>query len=268
MEHGIPDGPSDVQQLMSEHLQALSRLVAGGLTDPAAAPAAPSAAQAPPDTRISYHFGLEAIAAAIDEALADAREEILTAQPDGPRPGPVLDEALESVRRQIAGGIAMRTLYQHTTRFDEATKNYVRTVSDYGVQVRTLAEFYDRMIIVDGSVAFISANESRTNAVAIREPAVVRFLKDIFERSWDRARPFPFVSTHATRAAEQVIPSLRKSISKLLVSGYPDKQIARRLGISERSLQGHIAAMKQELGAHTRIQFGYELGRQETTLIL
>lgn len=268
MEHGIPDGPSGVQQLMSEHLQALSRLVAGGLADSAATSAAPSAAEAPPDTRISYHFGLEAIAAAIDEALSGARKEILTAQPDGPRPGPILDEALESVRRQIAGGIAMRTLYQHTTRFDEATKSYVRTVSDYGVQVRTLAEFYDRMIIIDGSVAFISANEDRTNALAIREPAIVRFLEDIFERSWDRARPFPFVSTHATRAAEQVIPSLRNSISKLLVSGYPDKQIARRLGISERSLQGHIAAMKQELGAHTRIQFGYELGRKETTLIL
>ncbi len=268
MEPGIPDGPNGVQQLMSEHLQALSRLVAGGLAEPAAAPAGTPTAQTPPDTRIRYHHGLEAIAAAIDEALADARKEILTAQPDGPRPGPVLDEALESVRRQIAGGIAMRTLYQHTTRFDEATKNYVRTVSDYGVQVRTLAEFHDRMIIVDESVAFISANESRTDAIAIREPAIVRFLTDIFERSWDRAQPFPFVSTHATRAAEQVIPSLRNSISKLLISGYPDKQIARRLGISERSLQGHIAAMKQELGAHTRIQFGYELGRNETTLIL
>ncbi|MEW2065627.1 LuxR C-terminal-related transcriptional regulator [Streptomyces sp. NPDC007346] len=266
MEREISEGPNGVQQLMVEHLQALSRLVAGG--PPSASAATTTAEEAPADPSIEYHYGLEAIATAIDEALAGARKEILTAQPDGPRPGPVLDEALASVRRQIEEGVAMRTLYQHTTRFDEATKKYVRTVSDYGVQVRTLAEFYDRIIIVDESVAFISANESRSNAIAIREPAIVRFLRDIFERSWDRAKPFPFVSTHAARAAEQVIPSLRKSIGKLLIAGYPDKQIARRLGISERSLQGHIAAMKHELGAHTRIQFGYELGRNETTLIL
>ncbi|MCG7523704.1 LuxR C-terminal-related transcriptional regulator [Streptomyces sp. OfavH-34-F] len=261
MEHKVPDGPSDVQQLMSEHLEALSRLVADS---PAAAPEAPAV----PDPLIRHHHGLDAINAAIDEALAGAREEILTAQPDGPRPGPVLDQALESVRRRLAGGVAMRTLYQHTTRFDEATKNYVRTVSDYGARVRTLDEFHDRLIIIDESVAFVSANENRTHAVAIREPAVVRFLKGTFERSWDRANPFPFLSTNAAKAAEQVIPSLRKAIRKLLVAGYPDKQIARRLGISERSLQGHIAAMKQDLGAHTRIQLGYELGRNETTLIV
>ncbi|WP_425428440.1 LuxR C-terminal-related transcriptional regulator [Streptomyces violens] len=51
------------------------------------------------------------------------------------------------------------------------------------------------------------------------------------------------------------------------MGGYSDKRIARRLGISERSLQGHIAAMKQELGAHTRVQLGYLLARNETTFV-
>ncbi|WP_330330525.1 LuxR family transcriptional regulator [Streptomyces sp. NBC_00536] len=264
MERKTPDGPERAQQLMAEHLQALSRLIADS---PAGVVPAP-VAQAPADPRISYHHGLEAIGEAIRASLAEARTEILTAQPDGPRPGPVLDEALESVRRQIEGGVAMRTLYQHTTRFDEATKNYVRAVSDLGVQVRTLAEFHDRLIIVDETVAFISANDSRTDAIGIREPAIVRFLRDVFDRSWDRAKPFPFISTHAAKAADEVIPSLRQSIGKLLVAGYPDKQIARRLGISDRSLQGHIASMKQELGALTRIQFGYALARNETTLIV
>ncbi|UQA92144.1 LuxR C-terminal-related transcriptional regulator [Streptomyces halobius] len=222
----------------------------------------------PEEPRISYLHGLDAIRSAIDEALNGAHREILTAQPDGPRPGPVLDTALESVRRHIEAGVAMRTLYQHTTRFDEATKNYVRAVTNYGVRIRTLAEFFDRLIIVDDSVAFISANESRTTGLAIREPAIVRFLKDTFERSWDRAKSFPFVPLHAAKAADDVIPSLRESISRLLISGYSDKRIARRLGISERSLQGHIATMKQQLGAHTRLQLGYLLGRDETTLVL
>ncbi|MBZ4017122.1 LuxR family transcriptional regulator [Streptomyces purpurogeneiscleroticus] len=251
---------------MAAQLDELSRLTVGrpidGIGGAQEAPAAPA------ESGICHLDGLDVIEGAINEALAGARREILTAQPDGPRPGPVLEKALEAVRRHIEAGVAMRTLYQHSTRFDEATKKYVRAVSDYGVRVRTLAEFFDRLIVVDDAVAFISANESRTHAIAIREPAVVRFLKDTFERSWDRAKEFPFVPLHAAKAAGEVIPSLRESISRLLIGGYSDKRIARRLGISERSLQGHIAAMKQEHGAHTRVQLGYLLARNETTFVL
>ncbi|GGX06348.1 helix-turn-helix transcriptional regulator [Streptomyces chartreusis] len=216
---------------------------------------------------IRYIHGLTDISEAINEALSGATREILTAQPDGSRPSGVLKDALESVRRHISAGVAMRTLYQHSTRFDEATKEYVREVTRLGASVRTLDEFFDRLVIVD-DVAFIAANEDRTSAAAVREPAVVRFLRDTFDRSWDRAQPFPFVPHHAAKAADEVIPAIRTSIKRLLIEGYPDKQIARRLGISERSLQTHIASMKQELGARNRLQMGYLLGRNGTTFVL
>jgi DNA-binding NarL/FixJ family response regulator len=216
---------------------------------------------------IRYIHGLADISEAINEALSGATREILTAQPDGSRPSGVLKDALESVRRHISAGVAMRTLYQHSTRFDEATKEYVREVTRLGASVRTLDEFFDRLVIVD-DVAFIAANEDRTSAAAVREPAVVRFLRDTFDRSWDRAQPFPFVPHHAAKAADEVIPAIRTSIKRLLIEGYPDKQIARRLGISERSLQTHIASMKQELGARNRLQMGYLLGRNGTTFVL
>jgi DNA-binding CsgD family transcriptional regulator len=52
---------------------------------------------------------------------------------------------------------------------------------------------------------------------------------------------------------------------RLLIEGYPDKQIALRLGISERSLQSHIAYMKRELGAQNRMQMGYLWGKAKGT---
>lgn len=216
---------------------------------------------------VRYLNGMQSIGQAIDQALSAVRREILTAQPDGARPSAVLKDALERVRRQIAAGISMRTLYQHTTRFDEATKEYVRAVTEYGAQVRTLEEFFDRLIIVD-DIAFISANEDRTTAIAISEPTIVRFLRDTFDKAWDRAKEFPFVPLHAAKAADEVVPAIRESISRLLVEGYSDKAIARRIGISERSLQAHIAAIKQELGAGNRLQLGYLLGRNEATFVI
>ncbi len=212
------------------------------------------------DSGVRRLHGLPEINAAIREALDGAGTEILTAQPDGPRPKEVLDTALASVRRQIAQGVSMRTIYQHSARFDEATKSYVRTVTDYGVQVRTLTEFFDRMIIIDRSTVFIAANPERTDASMITEPSVVRFLIDVFERSWDRAGPFPFVPNHAARAAPEVIPPIRQAIRHMLTEGHSDKVVARRLGISERSLQAHIARIKDELGAKNRTHLGYLLG--------
>ncbi|MER6448645.1 helix-turn-helix transcriptional regulator [Streptomyces venezuelae] len=209
--------------------------------------------------------GLPAINAAIRASLAGARSEILTAQPDGPRPKEVLDAALESVRFQVGNGISMRTIYQHSARFDEATKSYVRAVMGYGAKVRTLTEFFDRLIIIDGSTAFIAANAERTVAAVITEPAVVRFLIDVFERSWDRAAPFPFVPNYAAQAASEVISPIRATIRQLLAEGHSDKVIARRLGISERSLQAHIAHIKENLGAKNRTHLGYLLGHAEAS---
>ncbi|MFD5419255.1 LuxR C-terminal-related transcriptional regulator [Streptomyces sp. NPDC127069] len=248
---------------LATHLGLLAQEAAQQAARPAPAPAvgAPPAEEAV-GPGVRYLHGLDSISAAIEEALGSVRRDILTAQPDGARPSAVLKDALESVRRQISAGIAMRTLYQHTTRFDEATKEYVRAVTEHGAQVRTLEEFFDRLIIVDDT-AFISANEDRTTAISITEPTIVRFLRDTFDKAWDRAEPFPFVPLHAAKAAAEVVPAIRESISRLLVEGYSDKVIARRMGISERSLQAHVAALKQELGAHNRLQLGYLLGRYD-----
>jgi DNA-binding NarL/FixJ family response regulator len=255
--HGLTKSEEFVRG-MAKHLTDLSRLVdeqASRLHDV-------SFAAASRNSDVREIHGLSAIGQAIDDALSSSRREILTAQPDGPRPREVLDDALESVRRHVAAGVVMRTLYQHTTRFDEATKEYVQEVTRLGASVRTLDEFFDRLIIVD-DVAFIAPNADRTSAVAVSEPAIVSFLRDMFNRSWDRAKPFPFVPNHAAMAAREVMPAMRDSIKRLLIKGYPDKQIARRLGISERSLQSHIAGMKRELKAHNRMQMGYLWGRAE-----
>jgi hypothetical protein len=249
--------------MVADFLAQLSRQARNQVTDGATTAAGGGACQC-----VVHLQGLEEINRTIQRTLAGARQEILTAQPDGPRPRAVLDDALESVRRQISGGVSMRTLYQHTTRFDEATKDYVRTVEAYGVQVRTLAEFFDRLIVIDRATAFISVNDERTTAAMITDSSVVRFLTDVFERSWDRAEPFPFVPIHAAQAAPEVIPAIRDSIRLLLVEGHSDKVIARRLGISERTLQGHVAQIKDALGAKNRLHLGYLLGRAETVLVL
>ncbi|PZH00276.1 LuxR family transcriptional regulator [Streptomyces sp. NTH33] len=212
---------------------------------------------------ITYIQGIPEIQATIQRAVDRSTSEILTAQPEGPRPEAVLQDALSGVRGRIAAGVSMRTLYQHSTRFDEPTKEYVRAVTGYGVQVRTLAEFFDRVIIVDRKLAFIPGNADRTTAVLVTEPAIVRFLVDIFERAWDRAEPHPFLPVRAAEAATDIMPAMRDAICKLLTEGKSDREIARRLGFSLRSLQSHVARLKDQYGAQHRLQLGYLMAIEE-----
>ncbi|WP_158574014.1 LuxR C-terminal-related transcriptional regulator [Streptomyces triticagri] len=203
------------------------------------------------------------IRAAIHDALRAARYQILTAQPDGPRPSSTLDDAYHAVREHLERQVSMRTLYQHSTRFCEATKRYVQTVTAHGAQVRTLAELFDRLIIIDDAAAFIPDNAERTTATEIREPSVVRFLTDVFDKAWDRAEPYPFHPVRVADAASEVVPDIRSTIRRLLVEGRSDKEIARRLGVSLRSVQGHISWLRDRYGAHHRFQLGYLMGYEE-----
>ncbi|MFC1417836.1 helix-turn-helix transcriptional regulator [Streptacidiphilus cavernicola] len=207
--------------------------------------------------------GLPNISAAIDAEVDSARKEILTAQPDGPRPPSTLTDALASIEDKVKSGVTMRTLYQHTARFDEATKEYVRSVTEIGAEVRTLSEFFERLLVFDRRVAFIPCTADRTRALRITHPALVGFLSDDFGRAWDRAAAYPFVPNHSALAAAEVLPDLRYSIKRLLIRGHSDAAIARRLGISSRSLQSHIQRIKQDLGAVNRLQLGFLLALED-----
>lgn len=219
--------------------------------------------------RIRYIDGPETVQDTISDALRRAKREILTAQPDEPGPGAGLDRLHAAVREPLARGVALRTLFQHSARFSEPTKKYVQQIIAQGdVEVRTLPEFFDRLILVDGEVAFIPGafspgREHSHSAALIRDGAVVAFLRGVFEKAWVRAERFPFRPVRAADAAREVVPDVRQAIKALLVEGRSDKAIARRLGMSLRSVQGHIASLREQYGAQHRFQLGYRMAHGE-----
>jgi DNA-binding CsgD family transcriptional regulator len=210
---------------------------------------------------VQYYHGAPQVNDEVLTEIAAARTEILVARPEGACQSSLHLSALEAVRRNADRGVAMRLLYRHATRFDETTKSYVRAVSEYGVEVRTLAELFDTVIVIDRTVAFVAASPQRTSVARVSDPTVVRFMVDVFERSWDRAEFSPFQPTRAADAAPEIVPGIHQTVQRLLIEGHPDVMIARRLGISVRSLQNHISRIKQQLGAKNRVHLGFLLGR-------
>ncbi len=196
----------------------------------------------------------------IQAELADCQYDLLTAQPHGRRPERILGEPLRRDLETLERGIRMRTLYQHVARHSPPTREYVARVTAHGAEVRTLDEFFKRLIVIDRRLAIIPGEGGDEVALAIREKSLVGYLVDIFERSWERALPF---TDNETQTANNIATDTRRMTVRMLVEGHSDPASAKRLGVSTRTYAGYIAALKDEYGVETRFQLGYAMGRND-----
>jgi DNA-binding CsgD family transcriptional regulator len=198
---------------------------------------------------------LGAVREVIEEAARLCTEQVLTSQPGGGRRAEVLAEAIGRDEDMLHRGVAMRSIYQHTARYDAPTIAYVERVAPLGAQVRTLGDNLMRMIVFDSDLGIMEVPDDRYSAVVIREPNIVNFMVSAFDRAWITAEPFP--TSFARREVKLVSEDLRQLIVTLLSEGRDDKSIARRLGMSERTCQRYVRDIMLQLGAKTRFQAGY-----------
>ena len=257
-----PEDPSSVQsRVVSPLSQEAAKLLAessqwnaafGGL-----AQSFRRAPQASASNAITYLRGA-VIDGFLTQLLAECEEELLTAQPEARRDPQTLAKAALRDIALVERGAKMRTLYQHSARRSSSTHKYVAAVCARGAEVRTLDEFFNRMIVVDRRVAVIPHQDQAMVAVVVREPAVVEYLVDVFDRAWERARPF---TNRDTSLLKDIASEQRAMTMRMLIEGHADPVSAKRLGVSPRTYAGYVAELKSEYEADTRFQLGYTMGR-------
>ncbi|MGF1432461.1 LuxR family transcriptional regulator [Kitasatospora sp. LaBMicrA B282] len=259
----LPVDPAIVARRMTSNWrsQAAALEWQASLLEERLAPLALTYRQAPEHGESGGQFerlhGHEAINSFIKESAAAAQHEILTAQPGGARSSAALEASLPHTLATVRRGVSMRTLYQSTARCNEPTRRYVRAVVAAGGQVRTVEDYFERLLVFDRSTALIPGDASRSTALVVTQPEVCAYLADSFDRQWDRASDF--IPSHPVKAAAEVVPGVREQIKDLLLAGYTGEVIARRVGLKHRAYQDHIGALKQELGATTLVQLGYAI---------
>ena len=204
----------------------------------------------------------EAIGKFLAGVVAEVETEILTAQPQAGRDAQTLAAAALRDVAALERGVKIRTLYQHSARRSSVTHKYVADVTARGAEVRTLDEFFNRMIIVDRRVALIPGAEDLRVAVAVREPSIIAYLVDVFERAWERGRPF---ANRESSMLKDIAVEQRAMTIRMLIEGHADPVSAKRLGVSPRTYAGYVADLKEEYEAETRFQLGYTMGRMGLT---
>jgi hypothetical protein len=126
--------------------------------------------------------GGERINAALNLATAQCRTEMLTIQPSNRLSEAQLIQGLERDRPMIERGARIRTLYQHTARYNPEKLAYVAQLSNGRVEYRTIDELVERLIICDEAVAFIPTRDDQQVALELRHPGLIRYLINVEPR--------------------------------------------------------------------------------------
>ncbi|MFD4596101.1 helix-turn-helix transcriptional regulator [Streptomyces rubiginosohelvolus] len=218
-----------------------------------------SVATRPPNPAITVIEGHAHIVAALRAASRAARDEVLTAQPGGNRMVGSLRQGIENAQAVIARGGRLRHLYQHPVRYSRRFAQYAAELPPERLEVRTMEQAIDRLIVFDRKVAYIPAAPGPDTALEIHHPALVRYLVHVYEVLWAQATPFG--EPLPTTAPGAPVTAVQRSIARLLAEGHVDDVVARKMGISVRTCRAHIAKLMQALGATSRTHLGSLIAR-------
>ncbi|WP_405018705.1 LuxR C-terminal-related transcriptional regulator [Kitasatospora sp. NBC_00070] len=193
---------------------------------------------------------MEEIRSRIVQLDVDRRDELLAAHPGGARPMDHVRVGMDRTRRFVEDGGVLHILYQDGARADGPTAEYAAVLSDWGARVRVLDEPFTRMLIYDRTTAVLPAAADNATAAIVEDPAVVAFLVSGFERDWERAERVPWGADG---------DGVHEQVGSLLTEGLTQRKIASRLGLSERTVAGHIARLRERYDAETLFQLGWQM---------
>ncbi|WP_309227540.1 LuxR C-terminal-related transcriptional regulator [Streptomyces lunaelactis] len=208
---------------------------------------------------VEHLDSLESVRLRLHELSREATSEVRAFMPGGALSAAAQAAARPLDEQTLARGVRMQTVYLDSVRNDHATVEYATWFTKQGGQTRTVPSLPMRLILCDRSVAVIPVNQeaSREGAFVLHLSSVVAALNQLFELVWERAAPLG-----ETLAPDCDGPSERDlTLLKMLREGLTDEGIARRLGVSIRTVRRLMAELLKKLKAQSRFQAGMEAVR-------
>ncbi|PID97397.1 MAG: hypothetical protein CSA84_00085 [Actinomycetales bacterium] len=199
--------------------------------------------------------GRDRVTDRVSEILRQATSEVLTMLTMLPSP-----DAMARARRGDAAllerGVHTRmlVLIGHVRRCREYV-GYLEELVELGAEVRVVATLPTRMVLVDELAAIVPSDpdEPGAGATIIRHHSLIRLMRDTFESLWNDGR---LLGDNDDCPDGHEPNELQLEVIRLLGRGNKDEAIARRVGMSLRSVRRLISQISQDLGSNSRFELG------------
>jgi DNA-binding CsgD family transcriptional regulator/sugar-specific transcriptional regulator TrmB len=187
----------------------------------------------------------------LQEIALNAQESVLAAQPTM-APPEVLAAGLALDRKLLERGVSYRVVFPHVALRQQHGRDHLGALRALGARIRTAPMIPARLFIIDGEVAVIPLPPAMgPGAALVRDVPVIEFLTGIFEHTWERASV-----TEDEEISDRLFEEVELAILEELAQGRTDESIARRLGISTRTVRRYLTSLSERLGAESRFQMG------------
>lgn len=170
-------------------------------------------------------------------------------------PQPYEDQMVGIVAEAVSAGRRCRAIYPVRALTAAPVEMAVRAQA--GEEIRLIAEVPTRLLVAGTTHAMLPEplGDADTPRVLVRQPALVAAATLLFEELWRRAAPVADFE-RGQRGAQRTL------LLEQLAVGAQDEQIARRLGVSLRTVRRRVAELMDELDAHSRFEAGVEAVRR------
>lgn len=192
--------------------------------------------------------------AMVSSMLLGSTGDLAWLRPDQWR-GPREAQMIELVAKVVGQGRRSRAIYPVRALHDAPDVLAARLAA--GEEIRVLPEMPTRLLLVGDSHAVLPEPLGLADLplAVVRQRGVVEAMTWWFEELWGRAA-VPALAESEPRL------DLRQFLLEQLAAGAHDEQIARKLGISLRTVRRRVSALMDELGADSRFQAGVEAARR------
>ena len=165
------------------------------------------------------------------------------------------DAMAQLVGEQVQRGRRSRAIYPVRALHEAADTLALR--ASVGEEIRLLPQLPTRMFIIGSTHVILPeplgfVDEPRS---LVRQRGWVEAMTLWFECLWEKASPL-------TSASQRGGDDMRTFLLQQLAAGAQDEQIARRLGVSLRTVRRRVADLMSELGAESRFQAGVEAAKR------
>jgi len=163
-------------------------------------------------------------------------------------------------KQVLQRGVRVRDIYLDSVRNDPASVAYIEWQTSLGAQVRSVPSLPTRIIILDRQVAFLPARSDDTSAAALilTGQGTLTVLCALFENTWNTAQP---IGQAPATDARGLTPQ-ESAVLHLLAEGHTDEAIAKRLGVSTRTIRRITNTLMSQLQARSRFQAGINASQQ------